>query len=199
MFRPTTRGYIETRFLKWQSLVSCQVFPDLPFLYSTKISLIPQMADDFLAYIPSSDLSTEPLLWTEWPHPDVQWILQINMLNTTLSPTDFHQLSYLAFFLHSLSSVYRITTHIVPKPEVWEHISLSFFLASSISCILNLTPLSCCLWKRLLMLLPSASAPTSFHTCNTEGLLWNSPGDISKMQTWPRHSQVEIFKSLSSK
>lgn len=98
------------------------------------------MTNDFLAYISSSDLSIEPSLWTGWPHPDVQWILQINMLKATLSPTDFHQLSYLAFFLHSLCSVYRITTYIVPKPEVWEHISLSFFLASSISCILNLTP-----------------------------------------------------------
>lgn len=76
------------------------------------------MADDFLTYIPSSDLSIELLLCTGWPHPDVQRMLQTNMLKATLSLTDFHQPLYPGFFLHSLSSVYRITTHIVPKPEV---------------------------------------------------------------------------------
>lgn len=79
-------------------LVSCQSFPDLPSLYSTTISLIPQTPDDFLTYIPSSDLSIELLLCTGWSHPDVQWMLQTNMLKATLSLTDFHQPLYRAFF-----------------------------------------------------------------------------------------------------
>lgn len=120
-------------------LASCQGFPDLPSLYSTTISLISQMADDFLT---SSDLSVELLLCAGWPHPDAQRMRQTNTLQATPSLPDFHQPSCPGFFLHSLSLVYRFTTRVVPKPEVWEHVSLSFFLSPQISHILNLTVLA---------------------------------------------------------
>ena len=131
-------------------------------------------------WLPNLYIQLWPLHWThvvDWtaPHRCLVHVSKQRVQGYSLFPHTFHQPtlspSHLGDFFHSLSLVYGITTHIIPKPEIWEF-PTSFFLTPDISLSLNLTSLCCRRLKGMLILLPCVSS----LTCNTEDLSWNNPG-----------------------